>query len=150
MCMWQLVARWMEERTLLAYGCALSRRRHSPQTRTSCGVFSCACSIRLFVGSQGSSEGGCRLVVHVCPTCDSLVGWQDSSVGSCERTVMRCDGIARLGRVRLVVLTVDRALFFQHVRETIVWEVALDIIPFEYDSSCGALNDLLLACQARD
>ena len=72
------------------------------------------------------------------------------SVSSCERTVMRCDGIGRLGRVGLVVVTVDRALFFQQVRETVAWEVALHFIPFEYDFSCGALNDVLLACQARD
>ena len=125
--------------------------RHSPLTRTFSlrGLSSHAWSTRLFVGLQGSSERGCRLVGHVCPTCDSLVDWQDMSVGSCERTVMRC-GIARLGRVGLVVLTVNRAVFFQHVRETVVWEVALHFIPFEYDSSCGALNDVLLACQARD
>ena len=74
-------------------------------------VFSCV-EHSLVCWFEGSSEGGCRLVGHLCPTCDSIVGWQDMSVSSCERTVMRCDGIGRLGRVGLVVVTVDRALFF--------------------------------------
>ena len=51
----------------------------------------------------------CRLVGKICLPCDTRNGWQGLSRGSCERTVILCDGIARCACVGLFVFIVDRA-----------------------------------------
>ena len=74
MCMWQLVARWMEERTPLAYGCALSRRRHSPLTRTFSfrGLSFDAWSICLFVGLKARRKAAADLLGTSVPLATQL------------------------------------------------------------------------------
>ena len=114
----------------MAHGCALSRRRHSPQTRTSSfrGLFSHAWRTRLFVGFA-------RFVGRRLQTCWALLshlrllvckGLREAAANGQYSVVTASEGVPML----VSLSSLWTAHFSQQVRETVVWEVALHFIPF--------------------